>query len=313
MAVASDKAALQALRFRALGTEALVYSRAAAALATEIRDRVETWEARFSRFRPESEPNRLSSLAGREAPVSPDMFDVLTLCQRFHEESAGLFDPLIRPLLEAEGYDRTFQDVARTRSLGPVAPAQGLRPFEEVRLDEARRTAILPQGGSLDLGGIAKGWIIDRLAALLALHGPYLIDIGGDIRAGGRPPEADAWLVAVADPLRVTDDVCWIELHDEALATSTTMRRRWNRDGHWHHHLIDPRTGRSSATDVLQASVIAGTAAEADVYAKTALLMGATAGARWLRQRGLAGLLVAARGEVIRTPRWQRREQPVGS
>lgn len=309
--VVQEQSQLQTLKFRALGTEALVYSPVAAALAGEIRALVEDYEARFSRFRPESEVNRLSSLAGQETPVSAAMLDVLVLCKTAHEQSGGLFDPLIRPFLEAEGYDRTFQDVPRT---APPPERTALRErcsFATVEVDCKRRTARLPEGASVDLGGVAKGWIIDRLAAFLASHGPYLIDIGGDIRTGGRPPEGEAWLVAVADPIRISDDVCWIHLRDEALATSTTMRRRWTRGGVWRHHLIDPRTGRSSTTDVVQASVIAASAAQADVYAKTALLLGLRAGSEWLRRRRLTGLLLTAGGDALRTANWRQREQPV--
>jgi len=312
MVVVQEQSRLQTLKFRALGTEALVYSPVAAALAGEIRAMVEDYEARFSRFRPESEVNRLSSLAGQETPISAAMLDVLVLCKAFHEQSGGLFDPLIRPFLEFEGYDRTFQDVPRTAPPPPERTApQELRSFGKVELDCERQTVRLPEGASLDLGGVAKGWIIDRLAAFLAPHGPYLIDIGGDIRTGGRPPEGETWLVAVADPIRISDDVCWIHLRDEALATSTTMRRRWTRGGVWRHHLIDPRTGRSSTTDVVQASVIAAGAAQADVYAKTALLLGSGGGSEWLRRRRLPGLLLTAGGDALRTANWPQREQPV--
>jgi thiamine biosynthesis lipoprotein len=98
---------------------------------------------------------------------------------------------------------------------------------------------------------------------------------------------------------------------DAAVATSTTMRRRWNRGGRWLHHIIDPRTGDPAATDLAQVTVVASTAAAADVCAKTALILGSEPGVQWLAERSLAALLVTDRGGLLRSPDWERFETPM--
>jgi thiamine biosynthesis lipoprotein len=180
-----------------------------------------------------------------------------------------------------------------------------------VRLDEETRSVTLPRRSRLDLGGIAKGWIVDRVADLLAPHGDFLVDAGGDIAARGEGPDGKpGWLVGVADPVRPDHDLCLARLTDQAVATSTTMRRRWRRGGETLHHLIDPRTGRPAASDVLQATVFAGTAMEADVFAKTALILGRESGLDWLTRRGQPALLVTE-DALLTTPSWRHYEHRI--
>jgi thiamine biosynthesis lipoprotein len=87
---------------------------------------------------------------------------------------------------------------------------------------------------------------------------------------------------------------------DRAVATSAPNRRRWRAGAAWAHHLIDPRTGLPARSDLLQATAIARTAEEADVLAKVAFLLGATAGTRFLEERGAAGILITTDGAMHR-------------
>jgi len=289
-----------------------VYSSAAGLLGDQVEALVEHYEARFSRFRVDSELYQLSALAGRDVTVSADLFEVLSAALTYWQETAGLFDPLILAELETAGYDRTFSAVPRFQEEVPALGRSSRPVFGSVALDEADRRVRLPAGARLDLGGIAKGWIIDRLSRLLSPHGPHLIDVGGDMAARGAGSDGGSgWLIAVADPLRLERDLCWLRLVDAAIATSTTMRRRWNLGGRWLHHIIDPRTGAPAASDLIQVTVVAPTAAAADVYAKTGLILGREAALPWLTERSLPALLVTDDGEVMRSPGWERLEAPV--
>ena len=126
------------------------------------------------------------------------------------------------------------------------------------------RSASLGRGVRIDLGGIAKGFAVDRASELLAPVGPSLVNAGGDIAATGE------WIVGVdkeGEPLALA-------LVDGALATSGRDRRRWLRDGEERHHLIDPSTGRPAESDLLRVTAFAATAVEAEVIAKTRFLVG---------------------------------------
>ena len=112
----------------------------------------------------------------------------------------------------------------------------------------------------LDLGGIGKGYAVDRACELLGLAGPCLVNAGGDLAVRG-----GAWPIAVPDGPT-------LELSSGALATSGRDRRRWRRGGEERHHLIDPETALPAEGPLLRVTVVAATATEAEVLAKAAFL-----------------------------------------
>lgn len=254
-------------RFRALGTDVELLldaaddpaaRRALAVAEAELR----RLERLLSRFDPRSELSRLNRAGGLEC--SADTLRVVRLALEARRRTGGLFDPTVHDAVVAAGYDRSFERVAPD---GPAAPA-GARCGGEVAVDGARIR--LAAGVRLDLGGIAKGYAVDRACGLLAAAGPCLVNAGGDLAvAGGR------WPVAVEDGPTLL-------LEHGALATSGRDRRRWRRGGEERHHVIDPRTGAPARTPLLRATVAAPTAAEAEVLATVALLGGAVEGPRVL-------------------------------
>jgi thiamine biosynthesis lipoprotein len=265
------------------------------------------WERRLSRFRPDSELSRLNRRAGHWQRVSAVLWDVLRAAIRAARQTGGLVTPTLLPALEAAGYDRSF--AALPPGGGPPRPVADPDPGAWQRLAWRRqaRAVQLPPGVRLDLGGIAKGWAADQAARRLAAAGPALVDAGGDIavsgpRAGGAP-----WPVAVADPRAPERDLALFALRTGAVATSGRDYRRWRQGGVWQHHILDPRTARPAATDVLSATVIAPSAAAAEVAAKLVLILGGPAGLAWLDARpALAGLLILDDGRVAPSRRLPR-------
>ena len=293
--------------FFAMNTRILLLSRAwdGAELLCEAEQLFHDVEERFSRFRPSSELSRLNDMTGRTVIVSAEMFHLLDLSRRFHRLSGGLFDPAILPDLESAGYDRSFELVtSQAADANPTYPAPGNGSIADLAMDRGRRTVQTPPALRLDLGGIGKGYAVDRAAQVLAPAADFLIDAGGDIFASGHGPDGDGWLVAVANPLRENEQLCVVRLRDQALATSTVTRRRWQRDGRWLHHLIDPRTGEPARSDALSVSVIAPSAVEGDVFAKVALLLGSEKGKRFIDAQGAHALFVGSDGSCQATREW---------
>ncbi len=159
----------------------------------------------------------------------------------------------------------------------------------------------------IDLGGIAKGWAVQKAAQQLMIYGPCLVDAGGDMMTFGAVPGTADWQIEIADPSNPDHDVMTFNVRDQAVATSGIDRRRWQRNGLWQHHLIDPHTGQPSTSELLTATVIASTTVEAEVYAKTVFLMGAQAGLEFIDQHPtLAGCVVTASGEAFISESMQR-------
>lgn len=264
-------------------------------LMQHAMQRFEEAEAELSRFRPDSGLSRLNAAAGLgPQTVSPLLWTALNRAVEAARQTLGLFDPTVLDLLRAAGYDRSFELLdSSSDTLGPSAkPSCG---WHQIRFYDSVGQVELPAGVGIDLGGIAKGWTVDRVAVSLATHGPVLVDAGGDIRAIGMPG-GEPWPVAVQDPFDETRDCAVLALNGGAVATSSIGRRRWQRNGQTMHHLIDPRTGQPSDSDLHTVTVLADTAEEAEVSAKTVLMLGTQAGASWLKRRDLRGLLIDRRG-----------------
>ena len=253
--------------------------------------RFEEVEAELSRFRPDSALSRLNAAAGQgPQTVSPLLWTVLNRAVEAARQTRGLFDPTIIDLLRAAGYDRSFELV--TDGNGRNSPAATpVWDWQHIRLCDLAGRVELPAGYGIDLGGIAKGWTVDRVAVSLAKHGPVLVDAGGDIRTIGTPG-GELWPVAVQDPFDEARDCAILALGNGAVATSSIGRRRWQRNGQTMHHLIDPRTGQPSDSDLHTVTVLAPTTEQAEVAAKTVLMLGTLAGADWLAQQDLRGLLI---------------------
>jgi len=226
-----------------------------AELAAEVGRLVERDEQRWSRFRAASELSRLNARAGAWTPVSPETLELLAESARWQARTGGVFDPLVGSRIVAWGYEESMRIRPPHAQASPAAAALAGR----VELDRDAASVRIPGGATLDLGGIAKGWMADRAAGLLrdaVPHGRVLVDAGGDLVAA-----RGTHLVAVEG------GPAWLPLREgQSAATSSWRLRRWrNGDGHEAHHLIDPATGAPGART--SATVVGECACDADVLA----------------------------------------------
>lgn len=254
-------------------------------------------EAELSRFRPDSGLSRLNVAAGQGPQrVSPMLAETLGLALQMRERTGDVFDPTVLPALRAAGYDRSFEHAPGAMDRPATEPVAG-RIMAEVELNRAAKTVTLPEGAQIDLGGIAKGWTVDRAAEMLGAWGAALVDAGGDIRASA-PPGGQPWPVAVENPFKPDEDLAAAQLTNGAVATSAILRRKWTVGGREMHHLIDPRTGQPAASDLASVTVLAPTTVQAEVTAKVVLILGGEEGRRYLERERLSGLLVDRAGGV---------------
>jgi FAD:protein FMN transferase len=266
----SSSPTVDALRFRVMGSDCHVIVVGGAPGATgDARDRLRDLEGRWSRFRPDSEVSRLTAGAGRPLTVSPETILLVERAVEAWRLSGGAFDPTLLGAVLRAGYVRSLDG-------GPIT-ARGTSPLvtgcTDIVVDGDQ--VCLPAGTGFDPGGIGKGLAADIALSELIAAGAAgaCVNVGGDLRVAGDAPDG-AWTVGVAHPWQHTPLVL-LGLSAGAVATSTTLRRRWEVDGETLHHLIDPLTGEPSATDLTLATVLTGEAWAAEVLAKTVLLRGA--------------------------------------
>lgn len=276
---------VQAHHFEAMGTSCSLF---AVGIDREGLMDGESWvrriSARLTRFSPGSEVERLNRAMGGWVDISPELEALLRESLRAFDLSQGLVNIAVLPSMMAIGYTRSLSEGPTRPMLGDAMP---LPPLPDVLTVQRKRARLAP-GCGIDLGGVAKGWMADRLRERL---GPdALANLGGDLSAGGAGPDRDGWPVGIAG---VT-----VTLRDQGAATSSVLRRRW--DGL--HHLIDPRTGLPAQSGLEEVSVVARTGLDAEVIAKTALLAGPHLGSVYCAAHALAwrlgtpGLTAAGHG-----------------
>lgn len=222
-------------------------------------------ESRWSRFDPGSELSALNRRAGEWLPVSPETLELLVACEMWTRLTGGVFSPLVGRALAAWGYEHSITQGA----LGAASSPRATPILHRLRVHEESGRVWFPAHTALDLGGIGKGWMLRRAAAVLDELGDdpsLLLDAGGDMLA-----VRGAHVVAVqsADG---PEPAGWVALHaGQAIATSGCDQRRWvNGDGRSAHHLLDPHTGAPARPAL--ATVIAPDPAAADVLAKVIAL-----------------------------------------
>lgn len=296
---------MRSYRFAAMGSEAhvLLPSDRGDAI-TPVRELFADWEARLSRFLPDSELSRLNARAGQPVVVGRVLFDAIWASVAAARVTDGIFDPTLLPQLRRIGYAESFD---RTREAVPAVDAEPSPggDWRKIVLDRRSRTVELPAGCAVDLGGIAKGMAADAALDLVRARGvgAALVSAGGDLCVLGLPPDAGAWHVLVGDDF--TGDV--VPLVRGALATSGSTRRAWLQGGVRRHHLLDPRTGEPAASGLREVTVAASTAQAAEVAATVAFALGPRLGAELLSARRLAGRLTHEDGTISTVGPWPTR------
>lgn len=235
-------------------------------IVNDAFDEVDRIDRLMSHYKPDSPLSRLNRKAAGEAvQVEPELFDFIAECLRYSRESAGAFDITVGPLMKAWGF---FRGEGRMPSSAELAVARRAIGYQHVVLNAAERTIRFDQAGvELDLGGIAKGYAVDRAVALLKRRGVAraLVSAGGSTIYGlGAPPGSNGWEVKLQDPMANEKIATSVRLRDQALSVSGSYEKFFELAGRRYAHVMDPRTGWP-VQGVLSVAVVtsSGTAGDA--------------------------------------------------
>ncbi|HEY3754097.1 MAG TPA: FAD:protein FMN transferase [Pseudonocardiaceae bacterium] len=258
-------------------------------------------DAACNRFHAYSELRRLDLTQGRPTQVSPLLAELIDTALGAAALTDGDVDPTIGIAMESLGYDR---DLALVPADGGALPVMVRRApgWHQVRLHGQEVT--VPVGVRLDLGAVGKAFAADLCAALVASScgTGVLVSLGGDIATAGEGP-AGGWRVLVADgPGQPATTVRLAA--GMAMATSSTISRRWRRGGRLLHHILDPRTCLPVDPVWRTVSVVAPSCVDANTESTAALVRGLTAPGRLI----LPARFVAANGSVRTVGGWPRED-----
>ncbi len=249
----------------------------------------------MSTYIPDSELSRLNQRQDASAQtVSSSLFEVLALSQAVSQQTAGAFDITVGPLVNLWGFgpDGRVIKAPDGQQIDQLKPRIGHR---RVQLDSGLQQVQKPVGMYLDLSAIAKGYAVDRLAALLIERGveSYLAEIGGELRAKGVKPDGQAWRIAVESPVageRAIQRI--IEVKDVGIATSGDYRNYFEEQGVRFSHTIDPATGRPISHKLASVTVLRPTCAEADALATAFMVMGDERAYQFALEHAISALFI---------------------
>ncbi len=212
--------------------------------------------------------------------LSDDTASLLRQALALSEDTGGLFDCTIAPVMTAWGFstgeyhvpdDATLQDLlSRVDS-------------SKVRLDGS--TATLPENVSIDLGGIAKGFTSARIMQVFRDQGVTsgIVSLGGNVQALGHKPDGSSWRVAIQDPRDQSENFLVLEIAEQAVITSGGYQRYFEEDGKTYHHIIDPRTGYPADSGVLSMTIVSADGTLADGLSTSLFIMGPEKAAEYWR------------------------------
>jgi thiamine biosynthesis lipoprotein len=266
-----------------------------AAMAAVMAE-MERIDRTMSPFKPDSELSRINREAAQgPVPISREMFDVITRSIEFSELSEGAFDITFSSV----GYLYDYRKGIKPTDEEILRALPGIN-FHHLLLDRRQQTIRFARAGvRIDLGGIAKGYAVDSCIALLKQRGikEALVSAGGDSRVlgdrHGRP-----WMIGIRDPRNKDGNVAVIPLANAAISTSGDYERYFERDGARHHHIINPRTGKS-ATGVRSVTIIGPDATTTEGFTKSVFILGPEKGIRLVESHvGVDAVVIDAAGKM---------------
>ena len=270
------------LSFRAMSTECRVHFRSLSpAGARDFQNDLVRWvagfEARYSRFIPESIISRINAAAGSSwVELDTETDRLFTLCQELYFFTCGTFDPTTLPLIRLWNWKSEPAVFPEAAAVKAAMELVGWR-----KLQRRPGAIFLPRAGmGLDLGGIGKEYAVDQVTQMALPRGieNILVDFGQDLRVHGQPPEKGAWHIGLEDPKN--PGKCWagVAVTDHAVASSGDYLRGFTSQGRRYGHILDPRSGYPVDNGCRAVTVIAPSCTVAGILSTTAFILGVQEG-----------------------------------
>ncbi len=270
-------------------------------LSQRITQTLRHIESTMSAYQPNSELTRMNRGDIGWIRLSEATRDVVHQALHVARATRGAFDPTVAPLVSLWGFgpEGRRQAPPARREIEALRSQVG---YKRIELDQSRLRKAHRDTG-IDLNGIAKGYAVDAITALLREAGvdDYLVDIGGELRARGRRDAREPWRVGVLNP--ATQALIPLRLSDQAIATSGNYFNYFVAGGQRYSHNIDPRTGQPVMHNTMSATVVADDTSLADAWSTALMTLGRAGGYPLAARNGVAALFLeeAAGGGVTRT------------
>ena len=278
-------------------------ARAAVARALEEMRRLESI---LSEWREDSEIGRVNAHPGDWVPVGPEALEVIQKGLWAGKLSGGVFDITFQAMSGLWKFGSAQEASPKLPTAEAIAAARKLVDYRRVKISEAEHAVELGPKQKMGLGGIAKGYIVDRAAHVLREAGldSFLVQAGGDLYGAGHKPDGSHWVSGIQDPRGALGKYfATIELEDHAFSTAGDYARSYVIAGKRYHHIIDPRTGYP-ATACRSVTVWAPDAFVADAVDDVVFILGPEKGLPIVESlEGVGVVIVDRANQVLVSPR----------
>jgi FAD:protein FMN transferase len=265
------------------------------------------FEQKYSRFIKDNELMRLNN--SEKFTASNELFEILQISHKFYIETKGLFDPAILNSLLNEGYN-----VSKIKGFYEqnIVTIKNSYNFNRVILDSTTFSVNKPKELHIDLGGIGKSYVVDKIATLLKnKYSDFCIDLGGDMYLAGSDKKNNYlnWAIEIENPINDPGNTTILPtllLSDISVATSGVNKRKWDKSGSPKNHIINPITGKSVDNDLLTVTVISTNTITADIYAKVLLIMGKEQGIDFCKHNDISAIFIDNNLSILVTDTCQK-------
>lgn len=279
--------------------EFTAYGRDSREAVEEAIEEVRRLDALLSTGSPSSEVSRLNASGSGE--LSEDGKILLESALEIYEETGGLFDPTIYPLIQLWGFPTQEYHVPSAAELAEVLPL-----VDASRVEQSDTKVMLGEGQKVDFGGIAKGYTSARIMELFRSHGiaSGMVSLGGNVQVIGRKPDGSCWQIGIQDPDRPHGSVlAGVEAEDQAVVTSGGYERYFEEDGNTYIHIIDPRTGYPADGDLKSVTIVSADGMLADALSTSLYIMGRDDAVKYweANRENFDMVLITEQGEIAVT------------
>lgn len=219
-----------------------------------------------------------------KGPVSVDAVTAFLLSEgiKYYEQSGGLFDISIGTVSELWDFTSGSAQIPDKEEI-----SNAVSKVDASAIEVSGCTVTVPEGMKLDLGGIAKGYIAQKLAAFYSAKGvsSALLNLGGNVVCIGTPPDRDAFKIGIKKPFSDGETIKNVEIDNKCVVTSGVYERFFYKDDILFHHILDPERGYPCDTDLYSVTVIGDDSMEADAFSTICLMLGREKAETFARER----------------------------
>lgn len=264
------------------------------------------YESLFSKTIPESDIGRINAAKGQPITVSQDTRELLERAVYYSELSDGLFDVTIEPVTSLWDFnsEAAADDQVAPPAESAIRDSLAHVDYRNIVLSGNEVTLLDPEA-SIDLGGIAKGYIADRLKDYLLEQGvtSAIINLGGNIQTIGTKPDGSSFHVGIKRPFDPAGDIITsVDITDESVVTSGVYERCFTYDGQLYHHILSPSTGYPVNGDLNSVTIIGASSMDCDALSTICLLSGLEQGQKLIESLpDVEAVFVTTENQVIST------------